>query len=334
MMPSPAGPLWKRIGEESLWGRRGLIKANLLWLPLAVLLFQKLPGGLPGVAGLIFPIIFAVVFWLSASILANNLGDCRDDRVAGKQRWVCDIPRGAGAIVVVFLICAGLAVVFLSGSNAAARWTYSGAVTLALAYSLWPFRLKEKGPLGIFSYSLACACAYAVFPWAWMKGDWFTLLVLAPAILLDKWVNLHFHQVVDYEVDRERGIQTLAVRVGVMRARRWLRGIALLASLWLLLAWLYGVTFLPRPLGYIVLGAAALVLLADVFAIPRRSQLVSRLSLTRELPAYYLVETYVVFRLMPLLLFFVLALREKQLWAVFGVSFVLVALESWNLRRD
>ena len=333
-MSSRSGSLWKRIGEETLWGRRGVIKANLLWLPVAVLLYQKSSESWRGSAVSSLQVFLTAVFWLSASILANNLGDRRDDRSSGKPRWICDLPVSAGAAIVALLIGGALAVLLLSKSPPAAIWVYVGATALGLAYSLKPIRLKEKGPWGIFIYSLACTCAYTVLPWAWLRGGRAALLVLAPAVLLDKWVNLHFHQIVDYEPDRAHGVQTLAVRLGVARARRWLKIVAALASLWLALALVYSVSYLPKLISYVCLGGSAVILAAAVLATFVRPPRLSLSIFAHELPAYYLALTFIVFRLLPLLLFFMLALQEKSLWLVFDVSLTLVLLESWNLLRS
>jgi 4-hydroxybenzoate polyprenyltransferase len=332
-MSSRSESLWKRIGEESPWGRRGIIKVNLLWLSLAVLLYQKSSESWRGSAVSSLQVFLTAAFWLSASILANNLGDCADDRATGKPRWVCDLSLGAGATVVLFLIGTGFAVLFFSKSPPEAKWAYMGATVLGLAYSLKPLRLKERGAWGILVYSLACTCAYVVLPWSWLKGKWAALFLLGPAVLLDKWVNLHFHQVVDYEADQTRGVQTLALRMGVNRARLLLKIFAGLASLWLLLALVYGISFLPKLMGYVYLGGSAVILAAAVLATFARAPLSSLSIFRRELPAYYLATTYIVFRLLPLLLFFMLARQEKSLWPVFGVSLTLVLLETWNLRR-
>jgi 4-hydroxybenzoate polyprenyltransferase len=332
-MHSLSDPLWKRIAEETLWGRRGLSKINLLWLTLAVLLFQRISERGPVRTTGIFQVILTVVFWLSANILANNLGDRRDDRAAGKPRWICDLSLGAGAAIVAFLMGGGFAVLFLSKSPSAAKCAYSIAIALGLAYSLRPLRLKDSGSWGIFTYCLACTCGYVVLPWAWLKGGRIALLFLAPAVLLDKWVNLHFHQVVDYEPDRASGIRTLAVRVGPGQARQWLKISAGLTSLWLLAVLVYGVSFLPKSLNYAFLGGTAVILVAAVSASIARPHLSSISIFTRELPVYYLVLTFLAFRVLPLLLFFVLALRQKSLWPVLAVSLALVLLESWNLRR-
>ncbi len=48
------GGLWRRIGRQTLWGRRGLMKTGTLWLPVAAALSFMSAGGLRGacVAGL------------------------------------------------------------------------------------------------------------------------------------------------------------------------------------------------------------------------------------------------------------------------------------------
>ena len=142
----------------------------------------------------------------------------------------------------------------------AGRWLVL-AVVIGLLYSVRPVRLKERGLGGVAAYGIICAIAYAVVPWAWLGAAWRVLAILAAVVFLDQSVNLHFHQVLDYQADRGRSSGTYAVRAGLEAARRTLRpaaGLAFVCMLGILL--FLGVT-LPLSGVVAVLASVARLLL-------------------------------------------------------------------------
>ena len=208
---SPPSSLWMQVLGQSLLGRRGIVKTANLWLPLALLLVSRpAPAGASDAitCGWIF---LAVFCWAQACILGNDISDTRDDDASGKRRWIAQLPSLAGYLVVIFLSVIGACSAYLAGKQPAAPVIFVLALALGLLYSFKPIRLKERGALGLWAYSFSAALAFAVTPWVILEHvGWHTLAVLIPAVFFDKWTNLHFHQLVDYEADRISNTQTYA----------------------------------------------------------------------------------------------------------------------------
>jgi hypothetical protein len=244
---------------------------------------------------------------------------------------VCGAVLGAGVLALV-----------LAHATLASVAAYLAAVALVLGYSIRPVRFKERGVLGPLSFALSCVFLYVVTPWAWLRGDAVCLALMSAAVFLDKWVNLHFHQVVDFEADSRQGrgtprgdaggdAGTYAVRAGIERARRTLTWAAGLASLAMaaVLVWL---AFKLLPV-WATLVAGALVAAAVVYARLARRKGDRATVLVRELPAHYLALTYTVFRILPPILFAQLALREPTLWIIVAATALMLAGDSCKFAR-
>ncbi len=324
--------LLKQVGRQSIWGRRGLLKANTLWLPLAIHLAEDSKASSLSFRSL--ELIFAaVICWIFTSILANDFGECRQDRSAGKSRWICRIPAGAAQAIIIIFAGAGLAVVFRFARASEPKWIFLGAVLLGLGYSLRPTRLKERGIGGLFGYSLACAFAYAALPLTWLKSGIVVFSVSTVAVFLDKWVNLHFHQVIDYPTDLAIDTKTYAVRAGSQRAQRSLRRFAVLATLALLAVVGYGLLIVTRQslLAGLFSGAVGFSCVTVIFLARDLPGLAN--ALTRVLPWFYLAMTLFAFRVFPLILVGRLAIKDGSFVPVFLIALVMLAAESWQSFR-
>jgi 4-hydroxybenzoate polyprenyltransferase len=318
---------WRQFGRETLWGRRGLVKIGSLWLPLTVFLTLADPGRSRPMWVVCATLFAAAACRRVAGTLANDLADRADDRATGKTRWGHTLSSGAGAAFVAALTALGVGLLAWARVPAGAMIAYLGAVALVLGYSVPPLRCKERGALGLLVFSLSCVLLYVVTPWAWVGSGILPLAALSAAVFLDKWVNLHFHQVVDHAADRSREKHTYAVRAGPDRARRTLRWAANLASG--SMAALLAVLVVSVPaLAIPVLAVAGAALAGAWFHAwqARRSGAPSWLA--RELPWHYLGLAYAAFRIVPLLLLFPLAVREPALGWLFGLFGVLFVLES------
>ena len=323
-------PPWKQIVGGVLWGRRGVVKTMNLWLPLALIVSADGAAGKGDDWRTCFQVFAAVACWSLASILVNDLADRRDDVALGKKRWASLLPASVGIATVSVLYGLGILALLLAGGGAGPLLAYLSAVLLGLFYSVRPVRLKGRGVPGLLAYSLSGTFAYVVLPWIWLGSTWRTLAILAPAVLLDKWVNLHFHQVADYGADRMAGMRTFAVSAGLGRARLSLKFAAGLSALSLLSVLVF-VAFQQPVWGPCVSGACVAVVLAvGCYKAFRRSE---ESALVRELPWPYLGLTYAGFRVLPIMLFTRLALLEPRMWAVVCVVTLLVLLESWQLLR-
>jgi 4-hydroxybenzoate polyprenyltransferase len=334
MTPRRQDALWAHALGDSLLGNRGLVKAGMMLLPWAAMLARGSGFLRPGTVPAFFHMLLAVFAWIMTCILANDLADKQDDLAAGKRRWINRLPAPARVVVTAALVGLGPGVLILSKAPVRALWTYLGAAALGLAYSLKPFRLKRRGAWGVLGYSAACALAYAFIPWAWLGAGWKILAVMAGAVFLDKWVNLHFHQVIDLAADRVRGVETHAVLAGAARARRSLQFWAWLATLWFAFALVEATAFEPK--GW---RAAGLAIIAGVSIMGglAGARLLRKFrpgsSLIRELPPAYLASALAVFRLLPLILILRFCLEAPALWPVAGTAGLLVGLESLMLVR-
>jgi len=326
-------PVWKQAIGESLWGKRGLIKTANLWFPLALMVSRNASGGLRLTAPVSLQIFAVVGLWSLASILANDLADWRDDRAGGKERWILHLQGRIRELVVAMLIGLGGLLIMAFGASSGSLLAYGGAVALGLLYSVRPVRFKERGLLGPLAYSLSGTLGFVLLPWVWLESDWPVLAVLAPAVMLDKWVNLHFHQVIDYEADRKSGTRTYAVLAGPERARRSLKWAACLASLSMLVALAFLTVAVPGWRLITLAAVAAIVLAASGYIWMSRRHLARASALVRELPWFYLALTYALFRIVPLILFAHLAMLEPTMWVVFGLVGVLLFIESTYAAR-
>lgn len=333
MPGAEALPLWRQIGRQSVWGPRGLTKAGSVWLALAVALSLKPAAQLQGLWLVCVLVFIAAACRTVASILINDLADRLDDRGTGKDRWIARLSPRVGAAVVAGVFGAGLLVIAASRAPWGALAAYCGAAALAILYSASPFRLKARGPCGLWAYGACCVLGYVVLPWAWLRSDWRALAVVAAAVFLDKWVMVHFHQVVDYAADRERGRATYVVRVGLARARRTLHWAAALASVAMLVVLGYLAAELPTSGVVVVAASGGVAALAAAYRwlARRRTSLAS--ALVCELPGHYLGLTFAVFRILPLLLLARLAIEEPTLWVPAVVAGALMLIESWRSAR-
>jgi 1,4-dihydroxy-2-naphthoate octaprenyltransferase len=233
----------------------------------------------------------------------------------------------------VLFFAVGLGIQIIEGSWQSTL-AYAGAMVFGLGYSLKPMHFKVRGAWGIFAYSLACALAYAVVPFFWTGAELIWLAILFPVVMLDKWVNLHFHQIIDYDADLGRGIATLAVRSGKAKARIWLKTVSTSSSIVFVVVFLFIIREFPTE-WFVLTFLLGAVVLAGSFLITRitKSRASETTSLVQELSWFYLGTTLALFRMLPLILIFRLGLQDQRMWIPFAVASILLGLESlYNLR--
>ena len=329
-MNSERTSLWRHVAREILLGNRGLTKAVMVLLSWTVI--RTLRDGAPGRGGDaagFFRILIVVVCWILVSILANDLADREEDRAAGKRRWINRFSLPAAGFMISALFGAGLAVLLASRAPVGAGLTYIAASAMGLLYSVSPFRFKQRGAWGILFYSLAGAAAYAVLPWVWMGASPGILAALAPAVLLDKWVNIHFHQVIDYDGDLGPGTRTYAVRAGTERARRTLRFASGIAALWFAGVIIFVSLALEPAWRAIVPASAVLVVLGSAhYSASSKRKGRKETPLVQKLSFTYLGTSYALFRAIPVILMVRLAFRDPALGAAAAAAILLVGAES------
>jgi len=311
----------------TLWGRRGIVKSGSLWLPLTI--FISLTPGTPhpGAVSTSLGIFLAIACWAMTSVLANDLADCRQDRAAGKSRWICGLDSGAAVGSVCGFIVTGAGSLLIFGAPWVVFGMYFVSLGLGLAYSLKPFRFKSAGGWGFAAYGLACVGAYVILPGIWLGAGRLVVLILGAAVFFDKSVNLLFHQMLDHDTDGLMQVSTLAVKWGRSKTRRRLRPAAFLAVLVMISAVLVAVKSLPGS-RVIILGTAAAGWAACMIGVGKGlKDLAGQSELTKRLPLFYLSATLVVFRLLPLLLLVRLSLYEPAYWSLTVGAGALIGLD-------
>lgn len=333
MMSHETPQLWKHITKESIWGNRGLIKISSLLLPISVILTFNTHEIAQKNLVIFVQVFLVVTSWLFLSILTNDIADSKDDHLSGKRRWIIRLSPVLRALIIFLLLGTGLGILLLSRSPISTKWIFVAAVVTGFFYSFKPLHLKERGIWGLLTYSLACALGYCVIPLTWLTANWELLLLLAPAVFLDKWVNLHFHQVVDYESDLKMGTKTYAVLVGPEYARKTLKWISGLTSLWLIVVFLYVALLVPAWRTVIILAVGSTVLACGFYIFITRRSFRNETSLVRELSGLYLGLTYAILRILPLVLIVRLSLREPSMWAAAVFIIIILVVESWFFLR-
>jgi hypothetical protein len=185
-------------------------------------------------------------------------------------------------------------------------------------------------------YALSATIIYVVVPGAWLSGSPLVVSLLFLAVFSDKWVQLHFHQVVDHAADLASGTRTFAVKAGLQSARRTLRAAALLAavSIGCLLAVIAGFSLGSAVKKAAAFGLVIIVVAASgAYAKAAKRRPGGASSLIRELPPVYLGLSYLAFCALPPIALAVLAFREPLLWIVAAMSGLSMIRLSWQLFR-
>lgn len=321
--------------REIFLGARGVSKMSHLWLPLSVLLFSDSAIDLKSDLYRSLPLILAVFVRVQFSILANDLSDRQMDLTVGKDRWISHLPRSIGFLVILVLLALGLAAVLLWSGSIRTTLVYIASALFALSYSQKPFRFKERGILGLIAYAISSILIYVLFPWMWFNAEPWALLFLAAAVGSDKWIQLHFHQIIDYSADSKTGTQTYAVQAGLSRARSSLKMASLITSICLAAMTAYIAVIAGRAAVFIIVLITLIsgMILSRIYIAGMKKQIECSSTLVRELPWFYLGLTFIVFYILPVILFLFAAWREPRMWGLVAVALFFLALMSMQSHR-
>ncbi len=318
---------WKSALSESLLGKRGLVKRSTLWLPLALFMWSNSINDLRSGFILSLYLMVAVQCWGMACTMVNDLSDIKEDSAAGKDRWISHISARCGRLIVIVIFVIGLLSIIFAKGDIGTIISYMAACVSGSLYSMEPIRFKESGVFGLLSYSLSVALIYVLVPWMLFKSGIILLSMLFLTVMLDKWVNLHFHQVVDYQGDLQMGIETYAVRVGLEQTRQSLRIVSGLASLAMITVIVYIILLFNQEGAWavlIVLTSIAVVAAVGIYIRYLKERSCNIPDLIKELSWIYLGLTYLLFRILPPFMLVYLAMIEPVMW-------ILVTLGCINL---
>ena len=147
---------------------------------------------------------------LAFGYLVNDISDQEPDRLVGKQRVVHQLSRiqaWSTTITIVLIMIISLWPYFLRQPFIVSM-SFIFSICVAMAYSLYPFRLKERGWLGLVTASAAQRSIPAFVAAICL----YTLDLVILAILLVYFLNglryIILHQVMDAQNDRIAKLQT------------------------------------------------------------------------------------------------------------------------------
>lgn len=299
-----------------------------LWFPLLLIILGGSTSSLDASAISSLYLFFVVLCKVMFSIQINDICDKKEDVAAGKTRWIGYLPKYMGIAISILLVVAGLTTLILASGSMKVVLSYTATLLLGLLYSLRPVRFKERGIWGLFVYALAATIIYVLVPWTWFDSSPILLIFLFVTVMSDKWVQLNFHQVVDYNADLKNGTQTFAVRVGLKRTRSILRLASLFASFSILSVLAYAAFFVieEKILQIIILVVSTTTIAASGIYVRIINKTTKNSSdLVKELPWIYLGLAYLIFCVLPPVGFIFLALKEPLMWitAVLSTSSLL-----------
>ena len=144
--------------------------------------------------------------------MINDFSDIEVDKSAGKEKVICSQSKAAviGWLIGLFL---GGCVPLLCYQ----RWDAALGVMLLLtyflgyAYSMKPFRFKERGLIGLVECSVAQRCMPIGVIWMLIGGGRSIFLLF---LLISFFMGLRYifiHQLIDIENDRKSGVNTYAM---------------------------------------------------------------------------------------------------------------------------
>jgi len=163
-------------------------------------------------------------FCTTYGYLINDLCDKELDRLQGKDNtFRDDSPLKSGMIVALFLLLSIVVSVRFVG-NPFFVLLFVVWVCITSAYSMKPFRLKERGKVGLLFVVIAQRVLPALIVFsAFNYNEWLNVVVLTTYIFFRGLSSDVNHQLEDYQNDLRTGTDTYAIQAGQEKTRRILR---------------------------------------------------------------------------------------------------------------
>jgi 4-hydroxybenzoate polyprenyltransferase len=164
----------------------------------------------------ILAILVTVLCWAAFGYCVNDVADRVADLQAGKANRAGNVSTATWGLFLALSATASLWLSLFWAPDVAAPALVLGGLLLASAYSLPPFRLKERGALGLAAgaasqWLIPVLAISAVQAGGWSRPAAWCVALLGLAIGT-RWMAIH--QLQDIEADRRAGVRTYASRGG------------------------------------------------------------------------------------------------------------------------
>ena len=149
--------------------------------------------------------------FLAFGYMINDYADRTVDAMAGKDKLMHHMSGSAIALSFVIVIAAGIfPILIVSNFSFLVGGTLIATYLIGAAYSMPPFRFKEKGVYGLIISSFAQRCMPVIVLSFLIRQEWsFTILFIVTSFIIGLRYIL-IHQIIDLENDRLSGVRTFA----------------------------------------------------------------------------------------------------------------------------
>ena len=163
-------------------------------------------------------------FCTTYGYLINDLGDKELDKIHGKDNtFKNDSGRKACFIVLFFLLLSFISCLpFIENAFFLSLWL--SWLFICTAYSLKPFRLKEKGKIGLLLVVIAQRVLPALLMFsAFRHYNWIDIAIITSYIFFRGLSSDVNHQLEDYNNDSTTETDTYAVQTGIRKTKKIFR---------------------------------------------------------------------------------------------------------------
>jgi 4-hydroxybenzoate polyprenyltransferase len=196
---------------------------------------------------------------LALGYLLNDLSDISIDKAAGKKRAVHRIPKAHAWLVAAMLtvIVVGSLWPYLLRPSLTAELSVAASIFLASAYSLRPFRLKERGWVGLVAASAAQRSLPAIVAAISLDIVEPATVAMTLVFFMNGLRYIILHQVIDAESDhathvhtfmRDRGLESTGAELLSLLLAGEVAVLAMLPLAFRSTLWWFGIVAWPHCL--------------------------------------------------------------------------------------
>ena len=163
-------------------------------------------------------VIASLALYGASAVLVNDYFDIASDKASGKERAIYYLYRRYVLLLFILLTFLGFASLIATG-DLSSILLYWVTYTLALLYSVPPFRFKARGYMSLAVDVLIEKPLPVLLLFVYFKHfEIDTLVFVLLALAIHSTVQVR-HQLEDFEADVKTGVRTFVVEVGYERAR-------------------------------------------------------------------------------------------------------------------
>lgn len=308
----------RTVINESRIVKGPLFKSQLLLTPI---LFFILQSGITGSYKRMTVLFFVNMFlYLLFAFMINDIADREIDEIAGKRRLFGRLSRSTAFFLILVTILGNIIIGYAVSLSIVYLFVLSIGLFICVAYSVKPFRLKERGIYAIIAAPiLGKIIPILLVCILFEKTNWW-ILILILAESTKNALDILFHQIVDFESDMKAGVSTFVTTQGKETSVRILKMFSAWGTIMAIAMGSVFSYFVPRYRFIAVLVLMGYPVIAAIYKKKQRHK--ERTSIEAYLPISYQWFGLNVFLMSPFWLSGIIFLHDKD----FGGVFIIIGL--------